>query len=286
MDKEILELNKPRLGLINYINCLPVVLPIIRGLIKLDAQVILGEPTKLNSLFANGELEYGAMSAFAFLEQSEQLQLIPTVSISSQGRVNSVLLFSREPIGEYPPAVIAVPSGSATSINAMLLMLSSFNKKRAMLKTVEKPDLEDNNLDAALVIGDRALLVDEAWSKKYHRYDLGQWWYEAFNLPMVFGVFAVRTSWFIAGESKINQQILIEQFSTDLAKAGDLGLNDHFDLVLDEAEARTGLGRNRLKQYYKSDLDFSWSAGHQLAMEKYELLCRQNGILADKKVLA
>src|SRR5258707_999784 len=132
----------------------------------------------------------------------------------------------------------------------MLLMLYGFNKQKVTLKTVEKPVLEDKNLDAVLVIGDRALLVDEAWSKQYHRYDLGQWWHDTFNLPMVFGVFAVRTDWFVANNSKTSEPALVEKLGAGLANAAKLGLNDYFTLVLNEAEARTGLARGRLEQYY------------------------------------
>ncbi len=277
---------KPRLGLINYINCLPVLLPILNGLIDLDAQLILGQPTELNSLFAASELEYGAMSAFAFLEQSRHLELIPTLAISSQKAVNSVLLFSKESIAKYPPVKICVPAGSATSSNAMLLMLLQSNKYRPHLTSIEEPILKGSDFDAALVIGDRALIVDEEWSKEYYRYDLAEWWQDNFNLPMVFGVFAARIDWLLEEDSAQEHGSMIEKLGAGLANAAELGLNDYFDYVLDEAEARTGLNRKRLKQYYKSDLDFSWSVKHQKAIEKYDFLCRQNGMLEDKKVLA
>jgi chorismate dehydratase len=287
-DKSKLQ-NKPRLGLINYINCLPIVLPILNGLVELDAEIILGEPSKLNSLFAASQLEYGAMSAFAFLEQSDNLTLIPTVSISSERAVNSVLLFSKKAIEQifidYEQIKIAVPSGSATSVNAMLLMLAKYGK-RPILNVVEKPSLEDEYLNAALVIGDRALLVDKDWSQKYFRYDLGQWWHETFNLPMVFGVFAVRTNWFLEQDAKINKGLLVECLGQSLAKAAKIGLSDYFVEILDEAQARTSLSRKRLEQYYRIDLDFSWSDRHQQAISKYESLCHKMGMLESKKVLA
>jgi len=286
MNQKVQWRGKPRLGLINYINCLPVLLPIVNGLVDLDAQVILGQPSRLNSLFAACELEYGAMSAFAFLEQSNHLELIPTLSISSQKAVSSVLLFCKESIAKYPPGRICVPVGSATSINVMLLMLLQFNKNKPVLTTAEEPVLKDNNSDAALVIGDRALVVDEEWSKEYYRYDLGQWWCESFNLPMVFGVFAVRNDYLLANDSGLGEPSSIEKLGAGLANAADLGLNDYFASVLYEAASRTGLSKDRLEQYYKKDLDFSWSTKHQQAIDKYELLCRQNGMFEDKKVLA
>ncbi len=276
--------NQPRLGLINYINSLPIVLPIIQGLVKVDAQLILAEPSKLNALFAAGELEYGAMSAYAFLQQ-ENLVLIPTVSISSQTTVSSVLLFSKKPIEQSTLLKVAVPTGSATSVNALLLLLAQYQKDSPALVAVAQPALEDKELDGALVIGDRALLIDEEWSKKYCRYDLGKWWYEAFNLPMVFGVFALRTNW--VNEDDTNIKILIEQIGDNLKEASRLGLGRYFENVLDEAERRTGLPRHRLKLYYRNDLDFGWSVKHQQSLEKYRVLCQQLGILVpnDKKYL-
>ena len=282
--QNIEQLNMPRLGLINYINSLPIVLPIMQGLVKVDAQLILAEPTRLNALFAANEVEYGAMSAFAYLEQNN-LALIPTVSISSQGAVSSVLLFSKMPIEKQALLKVAVPTGSATSVNALLLLLAENQKEMPVLITVGKPSLDDPELDAALVIGDRALLIDEEWSKIYHRYDLGQWWYESFNLPMVFGVFAVRTNWLPGGQNNklVNENNeeqnqnpsmspLIEQLGEVFLEASRIGLGLRFESVLEEAERRTGLSKERLKQYYKNDLDFSWTAKHSQALEKYAIL--------------
>jgi chorismate dehydratase len=279
--------NKPRLGLISYINSLPIVLPILKGLVKVDAEIIFGEPTTLNELFAKCQLECGAMSAFAFLEQSNHLELIPAVSISSQASVSSVLLFSKEPIESNIPLRISVPAGSATSINAMLLLLAAqtgIKRVTPQLTIDQKPILESDNFDAALVIGDRALLVDEEWSKKYCRYDLGQWWFETFNLPMVFGVFAFRTEWF--NTKQLDKEVSLGQIGICLATAVELGLNDCFEMVLDEAQDRTGLNGERLRQYFKRDLDFSWSIKHQASLDKYEQLCKENGIFDHKKVLA
>ena len=281
---------KPRLGLINYINCLPIVWPILNQIIKLNAQIILAEPAALNSLFAANNLEYGAMSAFAYLEQREYLGLIPTVSISSNKTVNSVLFFCKKPLDKNLslPLKIVVPSGSATSINAMLLMLADFSEIKPTLSVVDKPDLDlaASNTDGALIIGDWALIKDYEWSTKYYRYDLAQWWCQNFDLPMVFGVFAIRNSWLSEYQGESDKSLVIKQIGEDLARAARLGLNDCFKSVLNEAESRTGLKRTKLEQYYLSDLDFYWSDKHAEAIDKYEALCLAKGILKDKKVLA
>ncbi len=277
MKENILNEKQIRLGLINYVNSLPIVLPIMRDQVKVNAQVILAEPSELNALYAANQLDCGAMSAFAFLEQNN-LELIPGISISSQGAVGSVLFFSKKPIEKQPPLKISVPKASATSVNALLLLLAEQTKEKPVLITVDKPDLANTDVDAVLVIGDRALLVDESWSEKYYRYDLGQWWYDTFALPMVFAVFARR----------VPGNVRLDELGQGLINATKFGLSEFFTAVLDEAQARTRLNRNRLEHYFQSELNFGWSAKHKQALEKYESLCRHSGLLAakDKKILA
>lgn len=277
---------KTRLGLIDFINCLPIVLPIKLGLIKVESEVILDEPSKLNHLFSRSQLDYGALSAFAFLQQSDSLMLLPSVSIASRGPVNSVLFFSKKSIEISCPAKIAVPLSSATSINAMRLMLAHSGHENIEIEAVPVPCLNDNIFDAALVIGDRALLVDQEWSAKYSRYDIGQWWFSTFNMPMVFGLFAARTEWVDDSAVEIGKEEIIKKLGMDLQNAAQAGLTEYFPLVLDEAVRRTGLDRDRLTRYYQNDLDFSWTKEHYSSLLKYEFLCRSQGMLEKKKVLA
>ncbi len=267
--------NKPRLGLINYVNSLPTVLPIIKNQIDMDAQVVLAEPADLNALYAANKLDCGAMSAFAFLQQ-HNLQLMPGISISSYGTVGSVLFFSKKDLQKEPAKKIAVPRASATSINALLLLLEQ--EPLPDLLTLDKPELDSPEIDGALVIGDRALLVDDLWTQKYYRYDLGQWWFDKFSLPMVFAVFAVK--------GQLDREFI--KIGERLLKATEFGLNQFFPTVLDEAEKRTALPRKRLEKYFKSQLRFDWSDAHEQSLTKYKELCQNKGLLTlqNKKILA
>ena len=82
----------PQLGLINYVNSLPVVLPIAQEMITLRATIHHGTPAQLNEGYLQGSLDLGAMSAFFYLQQGG-LTLMPHLSISSNGPVGSVLFF-------------------------------------------------------------------------------------------------------------------------------------------------------------------------------------------------
>ncbi len=273
----------PRLGLINYINSLPFVLPIVQGHVKVNAQIFLKEPAGLNALYASQELELGMISLFSFLKLAN-LTLMPGISIASRGPVGSVLFFSKLTLDSQKPLRIAVPAASATAVNLLLLLLLEHTGQKPLLFVAENPDISNPAVDAALIIGDRALLVDEEWSKHYQRHDLGQWWHDTYKLPAVFAVFAARQIWHDESAETVRSantnnghqhKYLGEQINASLISAASLGLTDYFPLVLNEAQSKTGLPVSRLMQYFNQELDYSLSAEHITAVKKYELLCRQ-----------
>jgi len=262
----------PRLGLINYINSLPFVQPIIDEQIKVAAQTVFAEPTELNSQYAHKQLDLGAMSAFSYLQQGN-LKLMQGISIASQGQVGSVLFFSKKDIKTNQHLIIAVSSGSASSVNLLQILMLEQGHLRPVFIPCQKPDLSDSKFDAALVIGDQALLVDESWSKQYQRIDLGQWWQESYALPAVFGVFAARNDWYTENSH------IFKTINENLVEAAKYGLTEYFDKVLAQAEKTTALPRTRLIKYFKNELDFDLGNQHILSLNKYELLCRKHGLL-------
>jgi chorismate dehydratase len=268
----------PRLGQIGFINSLPVTLPIERQLVDIGAEQILDTPAGLNAKYAEGSLDLGAMSTFFYLK-SRSMTLIPRLSISGDGAVGSVLYFGKNKPNKNKPFRIAVPFASATSVCLVqVLFMEQFG---VMPQTVamEKPNLE-GEVDGALVIGDYALSVDADWSSRYARQDLGQWWKSIFDLPMVFGLWAARTSFSERHPAEFSY------ISDGLVRALNVGLGDAFKDVVDEAHKRTGHGNVRLEHYYRHELDFTFTDRHRTALEKYESLCIQYGLLNQKAIVS
>ncbi len=268
----VLQSPLPRLGQISFINCLPVVVPIKSNQVTINAEMVLGSPAVLNQAYELGELDLGAMSSFFYLERND-LQLIPTLSISAYGDVGSVLFFSKEKLEDLNDCLISVPAASATSINLLkVLLLEEFGAK-ARLVIEDQPNLDDESTTAALVIGDYALAKDEAWSAKYYRYDLGGWFKRLYDLPMVFGLWAAKNSF-------VEENPL--QFATialALQKAKDLGLSACFAQVLEEAQAKTGQPVARLQHYFLNELNFAFTSKHQQGLNLYAELCRKYSLL-------
>ena len=215
------------------------------------------------------------MSSFFFLEHGG-FKLIPDISISGKGEVGSVLFFADREPKELKGEVLSITNDSATSVNLLKVLFAETYGFIPHCKTSATPTV-DQHCRGALVIGDRLLDSDRTWSKALVRIDLGQWWFERFGLPMVFGVWAAQKLW-------INQKP--ERFKTictQLRKLFDYGLTQQFGEVLEEAERRTGLTKPRLEHYYRSELNFDLTDSHWQGLALYAKLCARHGLLAKER---
>ena len=263
----------PRLGQISFVNSLPVLLPIDRGYLELGATVIYGSPAELNYGYANGSLDLGAMSSSFFITKSD-LELMPGLSISSTGPVGSVLFFSKVSPHKLGGAKVSVPSSSTTSVNLLKLLLAEQLGVTIECIVDPEPDINNPQIEGALVIGDRALQVDAAWSNKYWRADLGQWWISQSGLPMVFAVWAARASWAKTNVSEF------QNIGQTLVASTKLGLSTLFPQVVAEALTRTSLQPHRLQRYFQQQIDYRLTQKHWEGLELFKTLSKHHGLIA------
>jgi chorismate dehydratase len=266
----------PRLGQINFVNCLPITVPLLRSDLCQKADIVMGTPTELNGAFAEGLLDIGVMSSFHYLRSSD-IDLMPGLSISSRGAVGSVVCYSKVELNKLDKARVAVPHCSATSINLLLVLLAEVFGVEPKLVYEDEPNVEDADIQAALVIGDRALAVEESWSKRFVRADLGEWWRINFDLPMVFAVWGARGS-FVQQHGE--QFVTIVDALRNSVKAG---LGPMFQEVLQEACRRTAMSEERMRYYFTQELDFALGDRHLMSLELYRSFCEKHGLIKRAK---
>ena len=271
-DAQGTESSAARIGQINFINCLPLVLPIASGAVSLAGSTTMGTPAQLNQQLARGELDLASVSSYFYLSQAN-LELVPDLSISSDGPVGSVLFFSRSEGKGLHRKKVQVPEASATSVNLLRVLLAEYYGAYCQMVPAPAPNMDDPEFDGALVFGDRALLVDADWSRRFNRLDLGEWWQRTAGGPMVFGVWAVRKE-FVA--QKQEQYV---QSAAGLKAAKALGLGSMLEEVIQEGQQRTGLDRERLRRYYKDELNFELTHRHRDSLELYAALCMKHRLL-------
>ncbi|MDA8066949.1 MAG: menaquinone biosynthesis protein [Thermaerobacter sp.] len=181
-----------RLGYIDYLNCLPVYLALERGAVDLPVELVRGVPTQANAAFLAGEVDITPISSIEYARHPEECLILPDLSISADGEVGSILLFSRVPPGELDGRRICLPSSSATSVVLLKILLHDLYRVQVSFRT-RPPDLAAMlaEADAALLIGDDAL-VAAGRERDLVVTDLGRAWKELTGQVMVYALWVVR----------------------------------------------------------------------------------------------
>src|SRR5947209_14150802 len=84
------------LGIFSYLNIQPVYYGLLHEEEKHDdINLVMGVPTRLNAALLRGEVDLSCVSGHAYAEYCSEFRLIPHLSISAPGAVESVLLCTR-----------------------------------------------------------------------------------------------------------------------------------------------------------------------------------------------
>ena len=179
-----------RLGYINYLNCYPFYYHTLEKEPLPDAEIVPGYPSELNKMMVQGKLDLSPISAAAYADIQEKVVLLSDFCLSSVGYVRSVILNSKIPIEYLHNKRVGLSSASQTSVVLLKILLQNYYKVEPVyLPAQPKPSLKDENLDAALIIGNEAITRTEPVA---YTYDLGDLWLRKTGFPVVFAVFAVQ----------------------------------------------------------------------------------------------
>ncbi|WP_375480358.1 menaquinone biosynthetic enzyme MqnA/MqnD family protein [uncultured Jatrophihabitans sp.] len=188
---------RPRVGHIQFLNCLPIYWGLVRDGALLDVELTKDTPDRLNDMLIAGELDVGAISLVEYLRHADDLVVLPDIAVGSDGPVLSVNLVSQVPLADLDGRRVALGSTSRTSVLLARMWLEQVHGVRPEYFTCP-PDLTSMLLeaDAAVVIGDTALRATyDAPRLGLQVHDLGAAWKSWTGLPMVFAVWAARRSY-------------------------------------------------------------------------------------------
>src|SRR4051812_50208988 len=91
---------RPRVGHIQFLNCLPIYWGLVRAGTLLDVELTKDTPDRLSEMLVAGDLDIGPISLVEYLRNAEQLALLPDIAIGSDGPVLSVNLVAQRPLAE------------------------------------------------------------------------------------------------------------------------------------------------------------------------------------------
>ena len=99
---------RPRVGHIQFLNCLPIYWGLVRSGALLDVELTKDTPDRLNDMLVAGDLDIGPISLVEYLRHADDLVLLPDIAVGSDGPVLSVNLVSQVPLAE-----LGRPAGGA-----------------------------------------------------------------------------------------------------------------------------------------------------------------------------
>lgn len=198
---------RPRVGHIQFLNCLPLYDGLVSSGALLDVELRKDTPDRLNEALLAGELDIGPISLVPALAHAEDLVVLPDLAVGSDGPVLSVVLVSDRTLAQLGGARVALGSTSRTSVLLARMLLEQRYGVRASYE-VMPPELGAmlREADAAVLIGDPALRATyEAPRHGLVVTDLGAAWREWTGLPMVFAVWAARREYAAAHRTLVTE---------------------------------------------------------------------------------
>lgn len=260
---------RPKVGHIQFINCLPLYYGLVHNNVLLDVELIKGTPTELNKWLIEGKLDISPISSIEYCRNHKELMLLPNLAVAADGEVKSILFVSKVPIEEIDGRTVALTNTSATSQALLRIILR--DKYRVSPSYFScPPDLPEMMMEAdgALLIGDDALRVLYNKSSDLYLYDLGKEWKEMTGRRMVFAVWAVRR--IFAAE---NPDVVAEIYRAFMKSVGYS--IDKVDEIAEKASRWEVFDAGFMKDYFES-LKFDLTEAYQqdflaYAMRAYEL---------------
>ena len=231
-----------------------------------------GVPTTLNRALVEADLDVSAMSSIEFARNSDVLRLLPVASISAEGAVDSIQVFSRVPFGRIRS--VAVTPDSATSV-ALLRVLIGPDVDFTILD--ERPVDALENVDAVLLIGDEALQGLRVVFAPHHA-DLGEMWRKASGLPMVFAVWAARR------DLSAGQKGILAELSVLLTEAQRRYAADPAS-VIDAAAQRFPFPRDFIAAYLQR-LSYGFGSAERAGLSRFLELAHAVGEVHQLPILA
>jgi chorismate dehydratase len=242
---------RPRVGHIQFLNCLPIYWGLMRSGALLDVDLRKDTPDALNTALVAGDLDIGPISLVEYLRHADDLLLLPDLAVGSDGPVLSVNLVSTRPLAELDGRRVALGSTSRTGVLlAQMLLAERYGAEPSYFRC--PPDLAQMLMeaDAGVLIGDPALrATHEAPGRGLRVVDLAQEWRDWTGLPMVFAVWAVRREFAAAHPGTVKE--VHEAF----LRSRDLCL-DELDTVAAAAARWEPFDAATLATYFRT-LDFS-----------------------------
>ena len=178
------------LGAAPFLNMRPLVYPLEKGVVEHGFNIMYFDPFLLSENLSEGVVDVAPVPSVEFLRTGDYC-ILPDISISSFGKVDSVVLKARKKITEIKSVSVDSRSRSSTALLRIVLELFLGLKPEYVKREPGNGFLK--GVDAGMLIGNAGLQARYLPAEKSpFTYDLGELWTRETSLPFVYAVMAVR----------------------------------------------------------------------------------------------
>lgn len=237
------ELEKIKVGIVNYLNTRPLVYGIENSPVMNEIIFTGNYPAKLAQQLITGEIDLGLVP-IAVIPGLREHFINTDYCIGTEGEVASVCLFTDVPLEEAETVLMDYQSRTSVAL-AKLLLKEYWKLTPEIVPTQNDYRPLITGRTAGLVIGDRAL---EQRHKNKYIYDLGTAWKDHTGLPFVFAAWVSTKKLdpgFVAAFNEANRfgltkiDTVVQEYNYDIFDL-DLYYKKHISYNLN-ADKRKGL---------------------------------------------
>lgn len=252
--------NEAKIGIVKYLNTAPIHEKWKSTVHRDNWKLVEDSPAALNKKLAEGQIDMGFVSCYEYGRHPENYKILSGLSISANGPVGSVFLFSHVPMDQLDQAPVLFSAHSETSVCLVKIILENFQKVQPVYTVSDLQVADIKSFQAVLAIGDDALRL--ALESTYlYEYDLADIWKRHTGLPFVFAVCAVRNEF-----SELHPEML-SQIHRELLRCRDEGKDDLEEICALSA-ARIPMSKKKCYEYL-SAIEYDLGAQKRKALETF-----------------
>jgi chorismate dehydratase len=232
-------------------------------------------PSECADRLASGAADIGLVP-IAALATIRGLRVLPGCTIASKGRVRSLLLVHHQGQSLDSLRSVAADAASRTTLAYTRILFHKWgNPNVVFLPMAADLDLMLERADAAIVIGDPALMALEERANRYERSgeelvyrDLAEEWHTLTGLPFVSAVWGIRCSG------------LVEQSIGDFIQSRDHGLQN-IEALAAEWSLRMALSEQTIRSYLSTNIHYVLDEECMEGMRGFFRLAAETGVLPE-----
>jgi chorismate dehydratase len=258
--------------------------PPLEAQLALRYQINRMSPTECAARLASGAADIGLIP-IAALATTPGLRILPGCTIASKGRVRSLLLVRRASQRLHALRSVAADMASRTTLaHARILFRHWGNPDIPFLPAIADLDSMLQRADAAILIGDPALLALEERANRFERtgeelvyHDFAEEWRTLTGLPYVSAVWgaAPRNS----GAPGLDSETW-ESIGEDFIHSRDHGLQN-IDALVAEWSSRIAIPEQTIRAYLTTNIHYILDEECLEAMKVFFRMAAQAGALPE-----